>query len=669
MGTKLRYILGFLLIGLFPPNGFSQNGLPQTKALSPRTANYDIQLELDTATKKIHANTVLFWQNPSSDTIRELQFHLYWNAFKNTQSTFMKGWGGVPKIFEKSLKEDCEWSWVDIRNMTDEYGNDLAPGMHFIQPDDDNEEDQTVLRVPLAQAVLPNGNIRITFDWISRIPKAMVRTGYNREFYFFAQWFPKVGVYEPAGTRYATKGQWNCHQYHRSGEYYSDFGVYNLDLTVPKGFVVGASGELTQKKENEHSQTWSFRAEDVIDFTWTASPHFQLQETEWNGIKLRMLSYPEHQHFAQRHFGTLKNSLEFFTEHIGPYPYPGLTIVHPPYHGLFTGGMEYPTLITTIGLCFLPKGVRVSESLTIHEFIHQYFMQMVATHEQEEPWMDEGFTTYYEGRILDKYYGKRTSTIDWMGITAGSAEYNRAEFFASEDYKIADHTYRARDYKHGGYKEVAYNKTAIWMITLEGLLGRETFDEIMKTYFERWKFKHPCRQDYIDVVNEVVWKNHGDMFGENMDWFFQQVLYGTEECDYKVASISNATIDSKSGVFEDLEDCLTPEAEKMSALYRSRVILSRLGEMKLPVEVQICFEDGNKMMKNWDGMARSVDFIFEGSSKIESVEIDPQRKIWIDKNFINNSLTLKPSNAGWRKYLSQFMIWIQNAMHSLSFLV
>ena len=226
--------------------GFAAAGNGQ--ALSSRIANYDIELSLDTENKRVTAHQVLLWKNPSqTDTISELQFHLYYNAFKNTQSTFFSERNEMPGFLKNEEEQNCQWSWIKVQSIKDEFGNDLTVGMEFIQPDDDNENDQTVLRVPLVKSVLPGQSIRLNMDWTSKIPNIMPRTGYNKDFYFMAQWFPKTGVYEPAGMRYATKGQWNCHQYHAQGEYYSDFGVYNVSITVPEDFVVGASGVLQAK--------------------------------------------------------------------------------------------------------------------------------------------------------------------------------------------------------------------------------------------------------------------------------------------------------------------------------------------------------------------------------------------------------------------------------------
>lgn len=655
MNKKILIVL--LILSTIEQISYSQG------ALSPRIASYDIQVELDVENKKLYGSQILYWTNPSTDTITELQYHLYLNAFKNSETTFMKERGVF--TFLDTEQEDCVWSYVEVQKIEDEFGNNLSMGMEYIQPDDGNEMDQTVLRVPLARPVLPNDSIKIKLDWETKIPNVMPRTGYNKDYYFFVQWFPKVGVYEPAGVRYSTDGQWNCHQYHSNGEYYADFGNYKVDITVPEYFVVGASGLLKNEKSENGQKTYRYEVEDVIDFAWTASPHFVDKRTNWKDVDIRLLTYPDHEHLTERYFSTIKNAMEYMDKHVGVYPYSSLTMVDPPYHGIYSSGMEYPTLITTLSICYFPMGIKTTETITVHEFIHQYFMQMVATHEQEEPWMDEGITTYYEGRIMDHYYGDHTSTLDVLGIKAGNIEFNRAEFFGMENPKIGDNSYFARDFKYGGYGPVSYNKTAIWLRTLEGLVGIKTMDQIMQTYFERWKFKHPCARDFITVVNEVVWENHGDDFGENMNWFFDQVLYSADICDYKVASISNNKQRDRSGFFDDLENCEV-EVDKESDTYLATTVLHRVGEMKFPIEILIQFDDGSHILENWDGQARTHAFVYEGSRKIECVEIDPERKIYIDKTFLNNSLTTGTQRRSVRKYFSQFLNWVQNSMQSMS---
>ena len=472
-----------------------------------------------------------------------------------------------------------------------------------------------------------------------------------------------MGVYEPAGMRFAKEDGWNCHQYHAKGEYYSDFGNYDVSINLPSDFVVGASGKLEEKVENGETTTWRYKVEDVIDFGWTASPKFEELHRQWKDVDIKLLTYPEHVYCAPRYFDAVVAAFEYLDEHIGEYPYPTLTIVDPPIHGLFTGGMEYPTFISSVSFCFLPEGIRTPETLVVHEFVHQYFMQMVATHEVEEPWMDEGFTTYFEGKILDGYLGADQSTINWLGFKIGNESFNRAEFFNSANPQIAPASTKSYEYTEGGYGNIAYNKTALWLNTLEGLVGDASMAEIMKTYFETWKFKHPCGQDFIDIVNSVVRKNHGDKLGENMNWFFDQALYGTDFCDYSVASISNKTVDSPAGYLDNFEDCTTnPNAQEV---YQSKVIVHRLEGMKLPIEVEVFFEDGSSEMHYWDGIDRGHTFAFLSNHKVVKAVIDPAQKLPIDKNWINNSFVVEPDKSGAKYYFSKFFLATQRALESL----
>jgi len=647
----------------------------QAKAeqLSARIANYDINVRLDVESKMLYGHTVLNWNNPSADVVEDLQFHMYYNAFKNSESTFMKERGIFDGILGNANDNDCRWSYTTIISMEDEYGNQLVNNMKYIQPDDGNIDDQTVLQVQLANPVEAFGSVTVEFTWEAKVPNIMPRTGYNKDYYFMVQWFPKVGVYEAEGTRGRERGGWSCHQYHSSGEYYGEFGVYQVAITLPSNYVVGASGELVHQAKEADEQTWVFHVDDVIDFGWTASPHFIVQEDQYKDTKIKYYTYPSKTHFSERYFRTIKNALAYMEEHVGPYPYSTLCIIDPPIHGIFSGAMEYPTFVSTTSFCFLPTGIKMPETLATHEFVHQYFMQMISTHEQDEPWMDEGMTTYWESRILDHFDGENSSTIDWLGIKVGNKEFNRWEYFGDKNYKIAEGSRKAREFNHGGYGSIAYNKTAMWLNTLEGIVGQDCMSAIWKSYFNRWKFKHPGGQDFIDVVNETVSKYHQKKFGENMNWFFAQVLYGTEECDYTIDEIDNNEILPKIGYLNNTEDCIAmPDENPNNAetkTYRSKVVVKRLGDMQLPIEVQINFEDGKQINESWSGFERSTEFSYTGTNKIISAEIDPEHKIDIDKNFINNSYTTAPQTKGIQKYFLRALSFIQHTMETVAFLI
>jgi hypothetical protein len=639
--------------------------------LSARTSSYDMQIVLDTDKHRIQAQQTVTFTNPSDDTIWTMPFHMYYNAFKNNKTTFYTGTTRIPRSKPQEEIDNCVWGMIEVLDITDEKGKDLTERMAYVQYDDGNKNDHTVLEVRLKTPVLPRGTCQLQMKWQSQIPKLFIRTGYNKDFYFMAQWYPKLGVYEPTGSRFAKKGQWNCHQYHPSTEYFGEFGVYKVAIDVPSNFVVGSSGFLEKKNQKGNRTVHTYLAEDVIDFTWAANPDFVEIKENWRGVEIRLLIRPEHQHNKERFLGAARNTLNFFNEYIEKYPYPTLTIVSPPFYGLAAGAMEYPTLITSPTMSGFPKGILTTETLTIHELTHQYFMQMLSTNEQEEPWMDEGFTSYFEAKIMDLFYEEGVIDLDYFNIHIRSSDLRRGRFLGGDNIKVNPISDFGYHFKHGSYSEIVYGKTAVWLRTLENLVGDDVMKDIMKTYFSRWKFKHPGRQDFIDVVNEVVPKHHGAKFGEDMNWFLHPAIFGTDVCDYAVHSIENNLIPEPLGFFDSTKDCIKPSASKdaKKAIYQSKVIVFRLGEFYVPQEVAITFDDGTTVVEQWDGKGRSYEWVYNGAKKIVSAEIDPNLKISLDKNWINNSYTVKPNTTGFTRYFAGMVSWLQSMMVTASVLV
>ena len=366
---RIIFWSSFLLLGF--QNLIAQSTIfPEPK--SARPANYDISVKLDTEQKKITAKESINWKNLSPDTVRFLQFHLYLNAFKNTESTFIQDAGGSLRGTDAANLQDRDWSWVNVDAIQDEAGNDLTQYLEYVYDEDSNANDQTVLQLNLPEPVLPNSEINLKMDWSSKIPKVRVRTGYSRNYFLNVQWYPKLGVYEPKGMRGREESGWNCHPYHASAEYYGDFGNYNVDLTVPKEFEVGATGVLEKTEENgDETKTWYFHAEDVIDFAWVASPEFKVIEDQWKHVKIKLFIIPEYTCCIERYLTSAKYSMEYFEENLAIYPFNTLTMVVPPFHGINSGGMEYPTFITTPGTYAFPTNIRSPEYFVIHEFVHQ----------------------------------------------------------------------------------------------------------------------------------------------------------------------------------------------------------------------------------------------------------------------------------------------------------
>jgi hypothetical protein len=311
---------------------------PLHAQLSKHIADYTITARLNGAARSVEGEEIITWLNDSQDEIREIYFHLYMNAYRNSKSTFMLE-------ADKPITPENAGG-IDIHSLRIPGGMDLLPASSFVHPDDDNTDDMTVLRVPLPRALKPSESIQLNLTFTTTLPLAIGRSNSAEgcDYYFVAQWFPKIAVYRPSHG-------WNAHQFHRNTEFFADFGEYRVTLTVPGGYIVGATGVRTSSKDNgDGTVTVTYHQADVHDFAWTASPRFLEFHRVFNHptlppTQIILLLQPEHRDVRDRYLDAVNNTLKYFGEWYGEYPYSTITIVDPPRTSR-SGGMEYPTLIT-----------------------------------------------------------------------------------------------------------------------------------------------------------------------------------------------------------------------------------------------------------------------------------------------------------------------------------
>src|SRR4029077_5195672 len=401
-------------------------------------------------------------------------FHLYQNAFqpKATWVREAKSLGSRDTGYDKW--EDKEYGSEDIKSLEVVGQGDLTAQLQYIQPDDGNKDDKTVVDVKLPKAVAPGGFVQFKIAFHDQMPETQARSGWKRDFVLGGQWFPKVGVW--------WNGSWNCHQYNATSEFFADFGVYDVSLTVPQFEVVGASGILVNEKNNsDNTKTLTYHGDDIHDFAWTVSPRYKVLESEYQSqmgpIKLRFLMQPAHWSQAERHERITRQTLDHFEKWYGPYPYKTLTVVDPEPDSA-AGGMEYPTFITGDSSWFMPDGFYLPELVVEHEFGHQYWYGMVATNEFEDAWMDEGINSYTEVKVLDSILGKNTSIMNLAGVTVGEREEQRDSYIGVADRDpMAQNAYTYSSFK--SYGGITYGKTASVLLTLEGVIGEDTMTRAM----------------------------------------------------------------------------------------------------------------------------------------------------------------------------------------------
>ena len=398
----------------------------------------------DTATKIVRGRQILTWYNHSDEPVGELRFHLYLNAFRNNQSSFLRERRGRERLVRRRwLGGEEKWGWTEVDRLL-AAGHDLTSAIEFIQPDDNNAEDRTVFRVLLPEPVPPQGTIQVEMEFRSKLPRIHSRTGFVGDFYFVAQWFPKIDVWEAAGERGRQQAGWNCHQFHGWTEFYADYGTYDVRLTLPQRFVVGATGVQRSRRVNGNgSATYHFYQEDVHDFAWTAQPDLvretrdfladrevppqeiahwarvlglPAEQVRLSNVRVTVLLQPEHRSQRERHFRAAFQAIKYFGLWYGSYPYETLTLLDPPHGGAGAGGMEYPTLITAGTHLLAPDYVLSPEGVIVHEFGHQFWYGLVGNNEFEEAWLDEGFNSYSTSKVLEAAYGPNHTILRVLGI-------------------------------------------------------------------------------------------------------------------------------------------------------------------------------------------------------------------------------------------------------------
>jgi hypothetical protein len=653
-----------------PASGAIAASTQAAPARSQRNASYAITARLDPASRTIFGDEILTWRNTAAAPATSLQFHLYYNAWRNTRSSWMRERMLGRSDLALARRPESDWGWIDVTSVRLIGGTapaDLTGRLRFIAPDDGNADDRTVMEVPLDRPVAPGETVNVQIAWSSRVPRTFARTGAIGSFYFIAQWFPKIGVWTDAG--------WNCHQFHAPTEFFSDFGVYDVRLTVPNGWLVGATGiELETRDEGNGTTTHHFAQEDVHDFTWTTSPDYierraRFEHPSLPPVEMRLLLQPEHAGQAERHFDATRAALKYYGEWFGAYPYGHVTIVDPAWQS-GAGGMEYPTLFTAGTRWLTPTGVTVPEGVTIHEAGHQFWYGIVASNEFEHAWLDEGFNTFSTARVIEQaynptYYSKRYfgDFIPWVfrdvPLSRATDGDRLGAFRPVATYDTqATPTWR---YWPGSASAITYNKTALWLHTLERMLGWDTVQRILSTYFSRYAFKHPRPQDFFAVANEVS--------GRDLTWFFDQVHRSSNAFDYGIDTFRSEPAAGRG--FFGRDDARRFEAsEGPQGLYRTTVVVRRHGEGEFPVDVRVVFENKEEVRWHWDGKDRWKLFEVDRPSRAAFAEVDPEHVLLLDLRYTNNSATLEPvAPRAARKWSLAWLVWLQDQLLTYGFFI
>jgi hypothetical protein len=456
--------------------------------------------------------------------------------------------------------------------------------------------------------------------------------------------------------------------------------------------VVGATGERHERRDNGNgTTTYRYVQADVHDFAWTADPDFielrdrfsangdvtpeEYRQTaslldrseadvRLSDVEIILLLQPIHRPQAERYLRAAKLALKWFGLWYGRYPYKTLTIVDPAPGAGGAGGMEYPTFIT--GGTWFPlnrwplSGLRAAEAVTVHEFGHQFWYGLVGNNEFEEAWLDEGFNSYSTGRVMEAGYGPDATFADLPGLRLSATEV--ARFGNTRERRYDRVRQPSWTYQGGMYSFYSYEKPELLLRTLENHLGKPTMARIMRTYHERWRFRHPSSDDFYAVANEIA--------GQDLSWFFRQAVESTAVLDYEVASVSSQPVAEPAGYVEMKgartlirpQDVERSERGESRGPYESTVVLRRRGDFVFPVEIALEFEGASAERVSWDGRDSWKRLTLTRPGRLEWADVDPDRKVLLDADWMNNARRVEPDLRVARAWTARWLFWMQQAV-------
>lgn len=653
--------------------------------LSDRVASYRIAATLDPVRHVVDGKEQLSWRNRSAVPVRAIYLHMYMNAFESNNTTFFTEKRLAGRSFPSGAEiHDGEWGHIALRRVTQ---GGAAASWSYVQPDGGTARDHTVLKLALPAPVAPGATAVLDIDFQTQLPRVVARTGYFKTFHLVAQWFPKVAVLELPGERGASAPRWNAHEFHLDSEFYADFGSYDVRLTVPANYTVGATGAAQGKPvaSSPGMLTHHYVQDDVHDFAWTADTRSAAPLTgHWTGpgsppVAITVLYPPEYQASAAPALQATKDALTYFSRTLGPYPYRTVTVVIPPFNAEEAGGMEYPTFFTTEAYADTTPGTlnaHLLDAVTIHEFGHGYFYGILASNEFEEPLLDEGMNDFWDARMLRERRQQihaTTPLLRALGVAPAFSVFDAERFDTPRD-QPADAPGENAHHRLQGIGPV-YTRTATAMRDLEAQLGKDVMERAFREYYRRWKFRHPSLADLRDTIIEVSAKPGV------VNAMFDQQLYRVRRVDDRIADFSSieelplAGSAEVNGKWNELgSKTLLQRIDAARAQWRSKhpkagdaggpfpfvttVTLRRNGA-PVPQTLVVKFADGTSETVHWQGDGDWQTWHWTRPARAVSAQLDPQRLHYLDVNKLDDSRTIDADPRASRRWASDFGAIVQ----------
>lgn len=573
---------------------------------------YKMDINFDVTKHQYEGKQNLVYTNNSPDTLFKIFYHLYLNAFQP---------GSAMDVRSRTIADPDSRVRDRISKLQpNEIGYEKVKSLKQDGKNLKYEIEGTILEVTLNEPILPGKKETFEMEWNAQIPIQIRRNGRDNAegiAYSMAQWYPKLCEYDYQG--------WHANPY-IAREFYGVWGDYDVKITMDKRYIIGASGYLqnpndigygyTDKevKPKGDQLTWHFVAPNVHDFVWAADPdytHTSLKRAD--GLTLHFF-YQKNDKTKDTWAalpGIMDKAYDFISKTFGPYQYKQYSFIQGG-----DGGMEYPMATLIVGEGNLPGLV----SVATHEWMHSWYQMMLGSNESLYAWMDEGFASYAQDEALN-YLAKQGAIPGKEAVADSHADdyqaYKRLALSGTEEplSTHADHFNTNRAYSTGSYV-----KGAVFLQQLKYIIGEDAFNKGLLRYFDTWKFKHPNANDCVRIFEKQS--------GLELDWYKEYWVNSTRTIDYAINAVDS--LDNQT----------------------TKITLSRIGLMPMPLDVAVTYKDGSKeifnialdlmrgnkpledssakftILKDWQWVNPSYEFIMNRPlNEIMSIEIDPSGRL------------------------------------------
>lgn len=545
-----------------------------------QAVDYKINIDVDVNSNQFKGDQTLVYTNNSPDTLYNVFYHLYFNAFQPNS---------MMDIRSRTITDPDKRVRDRIYNLS---GKEI--GYHKIESLKQNGKnltykvEGTILEVQLANPIFPNQLVTFEMKFNSQIPLQIRRTGRdNKEDvrYSMSQWFPKIAEYDKSG--------WHAHPY-IGREFYSPWGNYEVTINIDEKYMVAASGFLQDpnqigygydsanslgKKGKNEKLSWKFKAKNVHDFVWAA-------DLDYIHDIVKVANQPDMHYFYKNNINIItkwkklqtimSKAIPFMNKNFGKYPYPKYSIIQGG-----DGGMEYPMATLIMGNIPLKNLINVS----IHELMHSWYQMVLATNESYFPWMDEGFTSYASALTQDFIYNNSQ--------TKNPLAHNYNLYFSivksGKEEPMSTHADHYNTNK--AYSIAAYSKGAISLHQLEYIIGKEAFKKGLLRYFNEWKFKHPDLNDFIRIMEKTS--------ELELNWYYEYWVNTINTIDYGIKSV-------------------------IGKHQKTELLLEKFGKMPMPLDIVVKLNNGE--MKTYNIALR----IMRGEKKIKKNIIQMSDWPWVN---------------------------------------